>query len=233
DMVYVGTGQLIGLPDLGTTQTQTVYGVFDAPTNATYAEPSCTSSSGSPCTPLSRNSTQMIPQTLSYAGTINGIGVRVVNPVNSVAIPKNGATWNYGWYVDFNLISGERIVVNPQLESGGGLVVTSYIPNSSECVGGGTSWLQVFNYATGGGFTQPELDVSGQGINSSTNVINGLNPVGEALGSVYASAATLVNCNSTACGGGAKMNNLSNLTVKTVGDRGRLKKRIGWWEVRH
>lgn len=230
DMVFVGTGQLLGLSDLATTQVQTLYGVFDAPTGASFAAPSCSSSSTSSCA-LTRSNNKMEQQTMISGGTVDGVAVRVAgDPVNAVQIPRQ-----FGWYVDFNLDSGERIVDDPQLEAGGGLIVTSYQPNSSECIGGGNSWLQVFNYADGSYFNQPELDVNGDGSLNASDQATGYdhpNPVGVSLGNVYSPTATVVNA-ANGQNGNAKLNTLSNLTVKTYGDRGRLKKRIGWWEIRH
>jgi type IV pilus assembly protein PilY1 len=40
-MVYVGTGQLLGVPDLSTKQVQTMYGIYDPPTGATRVRYRC------------------------------------------------------------------------------------------------------------------------------------------------------------------------------------------------
>jgi type IV pilus assembly protein PilY1 len=233
-MVYVGTGELLGFPDLASSQVQSLYGIYDPPAGA--GPP--LSFSGIP------TDANLIQQVMTTA-TINGVPVRVECPAptpptaqpcstpdpgytgSSVSIPTNR-----GWYINFNLVTGERIVANPQIEAGGGLVVTSYQPNTSSCTSGGNAWLSVFNYATGGSFALPELDVNGSGTLNSSDQINGYNPVGMSLGSVYASAATIIS-NDNNNTGNYKMNNLSNVSVLTVGDRGRLKKRIGWWEIRH
>jgi len=70
-MVFVGTGQLLGIPDLANLNQQTIYGVFDPP--AGYA------------TPLTR--ADLVQQTL----TAGVIGTTVVSTVsnNAVSIPTH------------------------------------------------------------------------------------------------------------------------------------------------
>jgi Tfp pilus tip-associated adhesin PilY1 len=95
--------------------------------------------------------------------------------------------------VDLNLLSGERVVTDPELEAGGGVVLTTYQPNPSACQGGGSAWLMVFNFATGGSFPLPELDTNGDiKLNSQDAGMLGSNPVGMSLGPVYASQAILL-----------------------------------------
>jgi hypothetical protein len=92
----------------------------------------------------------------------------------------------------------------------------------------------VFNYATGGSFPLPELDVNNDGKLNSGDTAAGKNPIGEYLGSVYASAATIIPSGGGNSDNGAhKLTAVSNVQVKSVGDRGGSKQRIAWWEVRH
>ncbi|GAC1452376.1 MAG: PilC/PilY family type IV pilus protein [Steroidobacteraceae bacterium] len=235
-MVYVGTGQLLGLPDLATTGVQSLYGIFDPPTGA--APPL-----GFAGTPTRSNLEQ---QTLASA-TVAGVAARVIATVQAVTLPSP----DRGWYMDLSLAAGERIVTNPVIEPGGALVVTSYQPNANSCTGGGNAWLMVLNAATGGAFPLPELDLNGDGVlNRSDQTATGQNPVGVFLGSVYASSATLLSssggpppkqspcpgpgpCPPTVAAGGYKLVSLSNGTVRSVADRAGGKQRISWWEVRH
>ena len=217
-MVMVGTGQFLGVSDLATTQTQTMYGIFDPP-------PGSSPPIGFTGIPTRSN---LVQQTLASA-TASGISVRTIPTPNSVTIPTNR-----GWYVDFTLAAGERLITNPQIEGGGGVVLTTYQPNSASCTGGGNAWLMVFNFASGGSFPLPELDVTGDGKINSNDVVTGTNagnPVGVSLGAVYASAPTIVSS-----GGGqtnGKLMSLSNLQQKSVADRGGSKQRTAWWEIRH
>ncbi len=220
-MVYVGTGQLLGLGDLSTNGVQSLYGIYDAPTDAVAPI-------GFAGIPTRDN---LVQQTLGTS-TAAGKAVRIEASTLPVNLPTDR-----GWFIDFDLASGERFVTDPVVEAGGGLVVTSYQPNSDSCSSGGNAWLTVLDNATGGAFTLPELDVSVDGkLDSGDQTASGKNPIGMSLGSVFASAPTIVRSGNGASAGGVgrhKMIGQSDTTILNVGDRGRGKGRIGWWEVRH
>jgi type IV pilus assembly protein PilY1 len=218
DMVEFGTGQLLGLSDLSNTSTQSLSGINDAPTTA--APPS--GFSGIP------TRSNLVKQTVT-TGTANGQSVLVENAAQPVTLPTNR-----GWYIDMTVASGMRMVTDPKIEAGGVLVLTTYQPNTDPCKGGGSSWLFALNYATGGSFPLPQLDLNGDGVlNSTDQTSTGLNPVALSLGPVFASSVTLVSgkCTGNACG--HKLTSVSSLSVTSVGDRGGGSQRVGWWEVRH
>ena len=126
--VYVGTGQYLGNSDVITTQRQTMYGLIDD-----------TSVTTSPVIPsLTRASLQQ--QTLSTGST-----TRTLTTITPDYSTKKG------WYIDLPA-SGERINSDPILALGA-LVFTSNIPSSTVCVPGGSSWLNVVDYQTGGKLT--------------------------------------------------------------------------------
>jgi type IV pilus assembly protein PilY1 len=207
-MVFFGTGQFLGTPDLTTAKTQTLYGVYDPP--AGYAAP------------LTRSS--LVQQTLTAVAD----GTTTVDVVtgNAVSIPTVK-----GWYVDFTLNTGERVINDPAVQ-GGDLVLTTYIPPANVCTAGGSSYFYVFNYATGGSFPSPQFDVNGDGvINSSDQVkVNGttMNPVGMSLGNVIGSASTLISTSS----GTLALTSQSDGTIKTTKLTGQGMTRQGWWEIR-
>ncbi|MBV9317952.1 MAG: pilus assembly protein PilY, partial [Gammaproteobacteria bacterium] len=220
-MVYVGTGQLLGIPDLSTTQTQTLYGIYDPPTGATPP----IGFAGVP------HRVNLQAQVLAME-SVNGSSVRTVPTPSAVPLPPTAGAVR-GWYMDLSLDPGERVVTDPEIEAGGGVVFTTYQPNSSVCSGAGSAWLMVLNFATGAAFPLPELDVTGDGkLNQGDVPASGNMPVGMLLGSVYASTPTLLP-GGGALGGTSKLTSLSNGTVDSVLDRGRAKRRISWWEVRH
>ena len=134
--VYVGTGQYLGTSDVATNQTQTIYGLVDN-----------TSVTTGPVIPsLTRASLQQ--QTLTTSGTIRTL--TTTSPDYSTL---------KGWYIDLpgcnvgSCTSGsERITGDPILALGA-LVFTSNIPSSVACVPGGSSWLNVIDYKTGGKLT--------------------------------------------------------------------------------
>jgi len=198
-MVYIGTGQMLGIPDLSSTQTQTMYGIYDSGTNPS---------------PLTR--ANLLAQPLSaLSGTL-----RIVSG-GPIALPTQS-----GWYVDLSLLSGERIVTDPRLDSGA-VIVTTVQPSSNTCAGGDAAWLMEFNYA-GGTFVAPQFDTNGDGvINASDQVANGLS-----LGNVYAAAPVVVK---TACTTACKRVTLitrSDGTIQSVIQKGAQQQRSAWWEIR-
>jgi type IV pilus assembly protein PilY1 len=162
-MVYVGTGQMLGIPDLGSTQVQTMYGVYDSGTNA-----------------ASLTRANLVAETMS-ASVVGGQTLRFISGT-AVPLPTDN-----GWDVNFSLLSGERIVTDPQL-FGGAVIVTSVQPSSNTCTGGDQAYLMEFNFA-GGAFSNPQFNYTGTGVIAPTMApANGVY-----LGTVYASAPVFSN----------------------------------------
>jgi type IV pilus assembly protein PilY1 len=228
-MVLFGTGQFLGVPDIANANVQSIYGIYDPP--AGYV------------TPPTR-AADLMPQTLSTA-VLGGVQVRTVTGA-APTIPVNK-----GWYMDLNLLSGERVINDVRLETGGELILTTYQPIPplpGTCTTNGSSYLMVLNFATGGAFTTPQFDANGDGkINASDTVVPGgggpaVAPVGVSLGNVYASAATI---RSGSFNGGT---GVALITESAVGTgpppcanppciphdilKGATKSRTAWWEVR-
>jgi type IV pilus assembly protein PilY1 len=222
-MVYFVTGQLLGTPDLATTQVQTIYGIFDPA--AGYS------------TPLLRTSAALEAEPLSYAYS-NSNAIIVTG--TALTIPTQE-----GWYIDFNLPAcssctpsqlahtGERGVTDPRIESGGAVVLTTYQPNSNVCTVGGNSFLYVLNYA-GGSFSSPQFDLTGSGSPNSSAVTNSSGATqyasGMGLGAVFAAAPTIRTANLTNAGA-VKLITRSDGTIQTVVEKGNSKSRTAWWEV--
>ncbi|MEJ5999135.1 pilus assembly protein [Paucibacter soli] len=122
--VFVGTGMMLGLPDLSSTAQQTIYGIKDTLAATGLGDV--------------RGSGKLVKQALSTSGTVRKAES---NPVDWSA--KNG------WYVDLP-DAGERINVGMQM-SGSTLLAASNVPQSvASCsAGGGYSWLYYLNIATG------------------------------------------------------------------------------------
>jgi len=240
-MVFVGTGELLGIPDLSNFQTESIYGIYDPPNG--YA------------TPLNRFNASMVQQSIADA-SLDGTTVRIVTG-NAVSIPTNS-----GWYMDLDAITGgtftasasgvvtisggtvtgqgERVITDPRIESGGGVVLTTYEPTDSLCTAGGDSFLMVLNYASGGSFPSPQFSVNGSvtiNATDSLSVSNGsgstllVNPVGLSLGNVYAAAPTIQNAN-FATASKIKLITESTGAIQTVAEKGSSKNRTAWWEIR-
>ncbi|HEX4023751.1 MAG TPA: PilC/PilY family type IV pilus protein [Steroidobacteraceae bacterium] len=145
-MVYVGTGQMLGIPDLASTQVQTMYGIYDSDSN-----------------PSTLTRSNLEAQTLSALTAT----LRLISG-GPIALPSQS-----GWLVDMTLQPGERFVTDPRLDSGA-VVATTVLPAANTCNGGDTAWLMEFNYA-GGTFVTPQFDTNGDGtLDSGDQIANGL-----------------------------------------------------------
>ena len=121
-VVFVGTGKYLEQSDLANTDQQTIYAISDNDATATLTSP--------------RDS--LVKQTLSdSSGTMR---VTTNNAVDYSA--------KRGWYVDLT-DSKERQNVDAILVRGLLLVPTT-VPESTVCSPGGYSWLNCFDYETGG-----------------------------------------------------------------------------------
>lgn len=136
--VYVGTGQYLGDSDVKTTQTQTMYGLVDNMT----ATPTIA--------PLRGDSGELQRQTLSAPVSVTDTAgnTTVQRTASAGKVVLAGAGKIRGWYIDLN-VPGERINTDPQLALGS-LVFTSNIPSGELCVPGGSSYLNILDYRTGG-----------------------------------------------------------------------------------
>lgn len=138
-LIYVGTGRYLGdadVPTLSTetvpgSQKQTMYGLVDD------------LSSPSGITPVIadnlRNSLQV--QTFAISGSTRTASYTTVD-----------YNTKKGWYIDLvdnGVAPSERVSTNPALVSGA-LVFTTNTPSSDACIPGGSSWLNVLDYKTGG-----------------------------------------------------------------------------------
>ncbi len=218
NIVLLGTGQLIAASDLASTQTQSMYGIYDPGTGKTYTRSS------------------LVQQTLTYqditsaSGTTDNVLVVSGNPVN--------LNTSNGWYADLNFQSGFRDVTPPVLENGGVLATNVYSPNPDQCVGGGSSLTLMQNFATGGGFNTGQFLLPGD---TSVSQTPG-DVVGLPLGSVYATSITVVDltgppppgCTTGLLCSGSKRVKIapeSNLVVEEIGEAGPSQSRTAWWEL--
>ena len=139
-MIFVATGRLLGATDLGSTQTQSIYGIID---------------------PLIGNATSFS----NLRGSLAPLGVTQVGSgptaYRTVACTGTSAQCNStnGWFVNLP-DPGERVNVEMKLRSGT-LVVGSNVPQISACTTGGYSWLNYLSYSNGLAVTgSPNLAVS-------------------------------------------------------------------------
>ncbi len=122
--VYIGTGEYLGDSDVLTSQTQSMYGLIDDMTTTPLITPLRASLQQQTITQLNSTQRQLSSSQINYVS-------------------------EKGWYVDFNLSSGERINADPQLAVNA-LVLTTNIPSSDVCIPGGSSWYYIIDYENGG-----------------------------------------------------------------------------------
>jgi len=211
-MVYFGTGQLLTLADLTSTQEQSVYGVYDQTTP--YASP------------LTRGN--LIAQTLSPGPLLaTGQASRTITG-NAVTLPANK-----GWVADLNeptsaSLGAERDVTDPQLIAGG-VLLTSYQPSTTQCTLGGAAYLLDFNFATGGVFTSPQFQTP------TGTAVGSANTAGISMGSWYAPAPAVLNSGGnyvaiiTTGQGGAQCGKAGCPQAQGLSGTGQHRK--AWWEV--
>jgi type IV pilus assembly protein PilY1 len=232
NMVFVGTGQLLGIPDLSNMQVQTIYGVYD---------------SGTPTgIPITWESGNLVKQVLSSA-SIGSTQVTVVTG-NPVTLPTNS-----GWYINLTLnnsdsitSSAERVVNTPLLRSGA-VVVTTTQPSNSPCLTGGSSYLYVINYATGSSFPSPQFTVNtdtsltapGNIVTNGSQNADSAVPIGVSLGTGFYANATIVNSGAGGLSAGPPPGLYYIYNCPEDGStcsprllKGVTPHRISWWEVR-
>ncbi|EQD75444.1 type 4 fimbrial biogenesis protein PilY1, partial [mine drainage metagenome] len=220
-LVMFGTGQFLGTPDLTTTATQSFYGVLD------QTPPGGTPPANPPG--ISKLVQQVLTDT-TYSYT-NTSGATVTLPVRTIT--NNTINWSSddGWYV--NLDPGERVITNPTIE-GGGIIFTSYIPDAAtatSCSNGGTSFLMVLDYESGGAFPGPQLDLNGGSTLNASDQVGGQNPVGIGLGNGFAAAPTLIRTRPGVIGD-VKLITLSTDTIASWKERSGNRGRLNWKEIR-
>ena len=161
-IVYVGTGAYLGVSDIGTTQTQTMYAIKDPLTTSgasLYGNPR-----GNSCSTNATSSACFVRQILADNG-----GTRTAT--SSVSYPWTLATMN-GWYIDMPF-AGERMDTDPTLQLGT-LVFVSNLPSTTgACSVGGSSYLNYLNFRTGttvSGATNAGITLSTTGISSTPTI---------------------------------------------------------------
>lgn len=198
-VVYVGTGRYLGVTDLTDTRQQSLYAIKDSLGTTNWGNP--------------RSQGSFVQQTLTD-GTCPS-GATVCTPSQTVRFgTANAVDWatNAGWYIDLPA-TAERANTDPQLALGT-LVFTTNIINPSACTVGGTSYINFFDYRTGGP------------VSSSTGVVSAL------LGSAVATRTTIIRLPSGKVVG---LTRLSDATTSVnqlpVNQGGGATRRISWREL--
>ncbi len=207
EFLIFGTGQLLTSADLSTTQIQSVFGVWDKPLLTTVGH---------------RGDLQA--QTLgSVSASTSGL------PQDVLTVTSNSVDWasKLGWYEDLK-VPGQRIITASQLVNGAFLTTLNTPPTTSCSAGFDATFLEI-NLQTGGGFSQPQLDINGDGIISATDTIVGKSIAGVRIGAGYASSPTLIGAN--------KNNQITKLITRSGGqqvsiaDPNNTPRQLTWWQT--
>jgi type IV pilus assembly protein PilY1 len=150
-VVLVGTGRYLGLTDLTTTQTQSMYAVKDKLNTASFANPRSLGS-------------DFVAQTLTAGTCPTDAPITICSPGQSVrTASKNPVDWDLknGWYMDF-VGTGERSASDATLALGT-LAFTTLIPQTSttttaltcstDATPSAKSFLYYLDYLTGSAVT--------------------------------------------------------------------------------
>ena len=132
-LVIFGTGQYLTLADILTTDTQSFYGIWDA------GDKELTQS-------------DLVQQYIGFGATTEGVPGRTLT--------SNAVDYAYsnGWFMNLP-DPGERQVTDPAIR--GDLVFfNTMIPDSNPCNAGGTSWLMVADWLTGGRPAEVSFDLN-------------------------------------------------------------------------
>ena len=205
--VLFGTGQFLTNSDLTSSQTQTIYGVWDKLNNSGVV--------------LNRSNLQAQTLTLVTSAT-SGL------PQDILTATSNTVNWgtNYGWYDDLPT-PGQRMMTIPILLNGS-FLATLNTPPSTPCGMAKAMFLDI-NYLSGGAFSLPQLNTGGSAGSIATSVYNGTNPVGVALSGGYASAPVNIGINSS--------NYFTQLITMSTGQQisisnpNTTSRQSAWWQI--
>lgn len=159
-IVMFGTGSSLTQAGLGSTQTQTVYGIWDGDMAAWNGKSSVKYAAWTTA-PTAAGRSSLQQQTVINLGTQGGLSYRSLtnNPVcwaGASSLTGCSQYNKYGWYVDLPA-SGERVAYNPVLINGA-LQLNTAIPSAGvglTCnVTPASGFSMAFNPATGGVFDE-------------------------------------------------------------------------------
>lgn len=165
-LVMFGTGQYLTAGDIVTTDTQTMYGVWDAGDAA-----------------LDRSN--LLQQIIGFGSTTGGVPVRTLTdyPADYASI--------HGWYIDLP-DSGERIVTDPVIRDE--LVFFNTMrPDTNPCEAGGSGWLMVAKWINGGRPDEVSFDTNNDGLLDDQDEVGGEPAVGIQLTGIPTSPVNLAN----------------------------------------
>ncbi|AZT82892.1 hypothetical protein EHN06_04670 [Marinobacter sp. NP-4(2019)] len=206
-LVLLGTGQYLNQGDVvNTTPTQSFYGIWD-----------------SGVSDLDTESGQLLERDITESTTDEGV-VRNLSDDEITWGDKN--TPYMGWYIDFDTIPGERVIMVPQVR-GNTILFNTTIPPTNECSSNGGSF-RMFVDLDGTDPDQQVFDTNGDGrVTNADTLVSGF----YFTGGVLSMSRILGNVmfDNTA-GGVGDLQDFTNENVVEFGDK-TLRGRLGWREL--
>lgn len=152
-VIMVGTGRMLSLDDLNSTQTQSLYGLKDDLSTTSLGNP--------------RDNANVKARTLT---TTTGTGGATIRTITGSAIDWST---DKGWYFDFPSTgtgnASERVNVDMQLQYNI-LTMATNVPEANACTAGGYGWLYYVNLETGKHLSTATDSAVGTRLSSNTMV---------------------------------------------------------------
>ena len=202
-IVVFGTGKYLGLSDFNSTQTQTVYGIWD------YGDDSDDDEflgefnrGGTPVLSNQSNTVSLLMQEEIFYGLIDSTYMRVISspsddPKYKInyeaendsdsgehANPSSVVANHAGWYFDLPLRK-ERMVKDLMIRGGKVIFITT-LPSASVCSAGGESILHEINAGTGARLEDAQFDINNDRVVDEHDMIEIeiLNSIGEVVATI-------------------------------------------------
>jgi type IV pilus assembly protein PilY1 len=178
-MVTFGTGRYVDVADNGTTGAQAIYGIRDngAPVAAAALQ--------------AQSVINVLPGASgrNYRLTTHAVGLpgdALLAGDNAITLAAYNSTRG-GWKLTLPT-SGERVVTEATVRAGR-VVLSTLIPSSAACAGGGDGWVMDLDVATGN--RARALDTNDDGQITAADYLGGVNVSGVQVGAVPAAATIM------------------------------------------
>ena len=167
-LVIFGSGQYLTTGDISTTNTQSMYGIWDSgDDNLTRSD--------------------LVEQIIGVDVSTEGVTGRTLTDVSV----NYGGNTEKGWFMDFPT-PGERSITDPVIR--GDLVFfNTTIPDNDPCNFGGSGWLMVAKWINGGKPDEVAFDLNGDGTLGNLDLVGGLEAAGMQIDGLPTSPVNLGN----------------------------------------
>lgn len=146
--LFFGTGSDLTTDDVGSFQTQSMYGLIDAGAGASILK------------------ANLVQRTIDASGTASGRVVRSFSQPSTV--PANDMTNRSGWYMNWSASgtsASEKVFGTAVVRTGAvpSLVISSNIVDSASCVSSNSGYLNIMDAYHGGGLVESYVDLNRNG----------------------------------------------------------------------